>query len=166
MNNSIKKGYSCEPTDTVHHPLNSEQNFRNQSCTSSTIIPFPYAPALVPLSAVLQHNTLSECVRKRWSKAPVQSFCCEDDTTRCCAFLRLYRINTLTTNLRKHFIFIQNTVKPHRPLSQVFPKDDCLSSRPKLHFQVGFKGIRKIKNGDIKYVNTYTFASTVTSTYF
>lgn len=98
MNKSIKKGYICEPTDTVHHCLNSEQNFRNQSCTSSTIIPFPYAPALVPLSAALQHNTLSECVRKRWGKAPVQSFCCEDDTTQSCAFLRLYRINTLVYN--------------------------------------------------------------------
>lgn len=50
------------------------------------------------LSAVLQHNTLSECVRKRWSKAPVHSFCCEDDTTQCCALLRLHRINMLVYN--------------------------------------------------------------------
>lgn len=118
------------------------------------------------LSAVLQHNTLSGCVRKRWNKAPVHSFCCEDDNTQCCVFLKLHWINNLVYNKWKHFIFIQNTVKPHRPLSQVFPEDGCLSSRPKLHFQVGFERIRKIKNGDIKNVNTYTFASRVTSTYF
>lgn len=50
------------------------------------------------LSAVLQHNTLSECVRTRRSKAPVRSFCCEDDTTQCCAFLRLHWINNLVYN--------------------------------------------------------------------
>ena len=65
------------------------------------------------------------------------------------------------TNLRKYFIFIQDTVKPHSPLSQVFPKDDCLPSRLKLHFQVGFKRTAEINNGDTKYVNVHTFASIV-----
>lgn len=65
------------------------------------------------------------------------------------------------TDLRKYFIFIQNTVKPHSPLSQVFPKDNCLPSRLKLHCQVGFKRTGEINNGDIKYVNVHTFGSTV-----
>jgi len=95
----------------------------------------------------------------------VYSFFCEDDTVQCSILLRhgrLHWINTLyVKNLRKYFIFIQNTVKLHSPLSQVFPKEDHVPSRLKLHFQVGVERTGEINNGDIKYVNIHTFASTV-----
>lgn len=97
MNKSINKDYVCEPADTVHHSLNSDQNFKNQSCTSSS-----YSNLSCTCFGACQQccsTTLCQNVwEKGWSKAPVHSFCCEDDTTQHCALLRLHWINTLGYN--------------------------------------------------------------------
>lgn len=123
------------------------------------------------LPAVLQHNTLSKCVRKRWSKAPVHSFCCEDGTTQCWAFLKLHWIDNLVYNksciqeMKTFHIYTKHCQASQTTFTSL-PQRWLLVIKTKLHFQVGFERIRKIKNGDIKYVNTYTYASTVTNTYF